>query len=280
MAKTRKAGKRAATKTKTEAGSYDMKFLYAAICLLVVAAAAAAFFVMIWILPGGAPGNVSSNNTGASKEQIVMKQAPENQLYVEAEILSREEGITFDEARIISRIDSGPGAPAPIRAVRCADSDGGRNAYTQGKLMLEYDYKGPKARNLSDLCSGADLVVEHWCQGNSGRAEMIMCNSGCSGGACVFSGLKLTVSEGKPESVLIEGWNYTFTVISGTQSWMNINTSSQLAQSTQTWNVGVVNALPGMDGIYVKPLLVGCNVVASGRVTCTYDLSINTAGKV
>ena|SRR3989344_538185 len=63
----------------------------------------------------------------------------------------------------------------------CTDSDGGNNPYVQGTADFK-DRTSVKPQSLTDTCSNAANLLEHYCDGIAHLTETIPCR--CEKGAC------------------------------------------------------------------------------------------------
>ena len=121
----------------------------------------------------------------------------EDELLIEAEIVTQQEGISLEEARNIVG-----NAAGSITWLECSDSDGGLNSFNKevyGELTLKYDdyYGKIRTATVKDKCYDSttkkigvtgDKVFERACrQDNNGLRPVFQhmnCNRGCENGIC------------------------------------------------------------------------------------------------
>lgn len=70
----------------------------------------------------------------------------------------------------------------------CRDSDGGKDYYTKGKVIIT-NYNDDTKDTAWDKCSieSDDNLAEYYCDGNNLGRELYLCQNGCSNGACIRS---------------------------------------------------------------------------------------------
>ncbi|OVE74873.1 hypothetical protein BVX95_00985, partial [archaeon D22] len=81
--------------------------------------------------------------------------------------------------------------------VRCYDSDNGINPFVPGEVIWN------EKETFPDKCVGNNLLQEHFCEDDNKYVNVVLCEDGCYGGACV-----LTTSSGSADiSVMIQTEN-------------------------------------------------------------------------
>ncbi len=116
---------------------------------------------------------------------IQNKKLTEDELEAEAEIISDDDSLDFDNAT--NAVGQAYGVQSISRFLKCTESDNGKDFENFGKITISYTYKGvERTRTYNDECYNINsrVLFEYYCKENRPAKARYLCDEGCEDGAC------------------------------------------------------------------------------------------------
>ena len=170
-----------------------------------------------------------------------------------------------------------PSSPAPAPTDQFQDTDNGANFYVKGTTTGK---QGGVTVTRTDSCQNSQLLNEYSLDSNNNiKTQLVVCNNGCSNGACVQSGTCSAVSpvSNSPAGVtpLVNNVGTSdHSVKNPSQSDAYVNIASHTAQiysAQQTGTVGAFNCATKDWATYMDMIIMYSGSTCGSRVPTVDD---------